>query len=126
MANLKYPFDILNDKDTVTRKEAKALIIKFLKREHCFKEMITECLRCHTHLHSIDEILDNMTDAFSLYECLFYSDRIFPWERATTIDRGNANRYWTKLRDKWWKEIDYPNNPRPIKIIKDTINETKR
>ena len=126
MANLKYPFDILNDKDTVTMKEAKALIIKFLKREHCFKEMITECLRCHTHLHSIDEILDNMTDAFSLYECLFYSDRIFPWERATTIDRGNANRYWTKLRDKWWKEIDYPNNPRPIKIIKDTINETKR
>lgn len=126
MANLKYPFDILNDKDTVTRKEAKALIIKFLKREHCFKEMITECLRCHTHLHSIDEILDNMTDAFSLYECLFYSDRIFPWERATTIDRGNANRYWTKLRDKWWKEIDYPNNPRPIKIIRDTINETKR
>jgi len=115
MANLKYPFDILNDKDAVTRKEAKALIIKFLKREHCFKEMITECLRYHTHLHSIDEILDNMTDAFSLYECLFYSDRIFPWERATTIDKGNANGYWRNLRDKWWKQID---NPRTIKIIR--------
>jgi predicted AAA+ superfamily ATPase len=75
MVNLKYPFDILNDKDTVTRKEAKVLIVKFLKREHCFKEMITECLRYHTHLHSIDEILDNMTDAFSLDEC-FYSIRI--------------------------------------------------
>jgi hypothetical protein len=123
MANLKYPFDILSGKDTVTRKEAKALIIKFLKREHCFKEMITECLWYHPHLHSIDEVLDNMTDASSLYECLFYSDRIFPWECATTIDRGNANKYWTKLRDKWWEQID---NPRRIKIIRDTINETKR
>ena len=116
MANLKYPFDILNSKDTVTRKEAKALIIKFLKREHCFKEMITECLRCHTNLHSIDEILDNMTDTYSLDECLFYSDRIFPWENATTIDRGNVNRFWSKLRDKWWKQIDEDN--RTIEIIR--------
>lgn len=123
MANLKYPFDILNNKDTVTRKEAKALIIKFLKRERCFKEMITECLNYHLHLHTVNEILDNMTDASSLYECLFYSDRIFPWERATTIDRGNANRYWTKLKDKWWKEVD---NPRRIGIIRDTINKTER
>jgi hypothetical protein len=116
MVNLKYPFDILNDKDTVTRKEAKVLIVKFLKREHCFKEMITECLRYHTHLNSIDEILDNMTDAYSLDGCLYYSDRIFPWECATTIDKGNANGYWRNLRDKWWKQIDYS---RTIKIIRD-------
>jgi hypothetical protein len=104
MANLKYPFDILNSKDTVTRKEAKALIIKFLKRERCFKEMITECLNYHLHLHTVDEILDNMTDAFSLDECLFYSDRIFPWEYAKTHSRT----YWSKLRDKWWKKLNYP------------------
>ena len=116
MANLKYPFDILNSKDTVTRKEAKALIIKFLKRERCFKEMITECLNYHSHLHTVDEILDNMTDAFSLDECLFYSERIFPWECATTIDRGNTNGFWPKLRDKWWKQIDEDN--RTIEIIR--------
>jgi hypothetical protein len=61
-----------------------------------------------------------MTDTFSLEECLFYSDRIFPWECATTIDRGNANRFWSKLRDKWWKQIDEEN--RTIEIIRD---ETK-
>lgn len=116
MANLKYPFDILNSKDAVTRKEAKALIIKFLKRECCFKEMITECLNYHWLLHTVDEVLDNMTDTFSLDECLFYSDRIFPWELATTIDRGNVDRFWTKLRDKWWKQIDKYN--RTIVIIR--------
>jgi hypothetical protein len=46
---------------------------------------------------------------------LFYSDRIFPWESATTIDKGNVNGYWRNLRDKWWKQID--ENNRTIEII---------
>lgn len=103
MANLKYPFDILNSKDTVTRKEAKSLIIKFLKREGCFKEMMSECMLYH-HFKTVDQVLDNMVSTAYLCDCLFYSDRIFPWEYAKTHSRT----YWSKLRDKWWNKLNYP------------------
>ena len=102
-----YPFEILDEKTIITKKEAKALIIKFLKREGCFKEMISECMIYH-RFKTVDQVLNNMVNTTYLCDCLFYSDRIFPWDYAKIYHRANADKYWSKLRDKWWKKLNYP------------------
>lgn len=113
---LKYPFDSLEANNAITQKVAKAMIVKFLKREGCFKEVITECLLAHRQLKTVEDALNNMAARHHrLEECLFWSDRIFPWEDAKIYHKGNWDGYWRHLRDKWWKVID--NNGRETIII---------
>ena len=107
-----YPFEILDEKKLITRKEAKALIVKFLKREGCFKEMMSECMLYH-HFKTVDQVLNNMVNTADLCDCLFYSDRTFPWGNAKTHSRT----YWSELRDKWWKKLNYPAKMINIKRI---------
>lgn len=103
---LKYPFDSLEGEEAITQKEAKAMVVKFLKREHCFKELVTECMLAHPQLKTVEDVLNNITEIkHPLSECLFWSDRIFPWEYAKMYHKGNWDGYWRRLRDKWWKSI---------------------
>ena len=105
--NMSYPFERLKDNETITRKEAKAFIVKFLKREGCFKEMVSECMLSH-HFNTVEEVLNNMVKTSYLDDCLFYADRIFSWESAKIYHVANRDGYWSKLRDGWWKAIGYP------------------
>lgn len=101
---LPYPFDMIdpNKRYCISRKLAKALIVKFLKRERIFKELVTECLLYHRHLKTVDDVLENMTHPSQLlYECLFYSKNIFSWEGAKWYHIGNEDYYWTELKEKW-------------------------
>lgn len=101
-----YPFDKLNV-DLVSKKLAKALIVKFLKRERIFYEMITECMLYHG-FNRVEDVLDNMTHGNPLlYECLFYASHTFPWEGAKRYHIGNKDRYWSKLIFKWEKLVGH-------------------
>lgn len=95
-----YPFDKLNV-DFVSKKLAKALIVKFLKRERIFYEMITECMLYHG-FNRVEDVLNNMTLGNPLlYECLYYASNTFPWEGAKRYHIGNKDKYWLKLMIKW-------------------------
>ena len=99
-SDLKYPFDIIKEA-SVTRKQAKALIVKFLKREGCFNDVITDCMRCHPYLETVDDVLNQLTGTFFLKDCLYLSSVMFRWDSSITHDYG----YWLDVRDRWWNAI---------------------
>ena len=102
---LPYPFDILpmrKGSTTISKEMAKALIVKFLKRENIFYEVITECMLSHPQLTTVTEVLENMVKgAPCLHYCLWYSERMFSWSDAQRYHVGNNDNYWSDLLRKW-------------------------
>lgn len=108
---LPYPFDILpmgGRSGTISQKMAKALIVKFLKRERIFYEMMIECMLYHPMLKNVNDVLNNMTiEGTFLYDCLYSSRRMFAWDRAQRYHIENIDKYWSILKDRWVKAIGY-------------------
>lgn len=107
----KYPFDfnkgVYKSKLKVSKKLAKALIVKFLKREHIFKEMVTECMLWDNSLKTVDDVLDRMVQGNPyLMQCLYYSERTFVWSQAKIYHKENLDAFWNRLKDKWACAID--------------------
>lgn len=103
----KYPFDNIPLQDGyVSKKYAKALIIKFLKRERIFKELIAECISYHPFLSTPKDVLDNMVKGTPyLCQCLLPS-RIFSWYGAELYyHQGKIDDYWLYLKSKWDKLV---------------------
>ena len=120
---MPYPFDFIPKSDIclgihkmdISRKLAKALIIKFLKRERVFYEVMIECMLYHPRLKTVDDVLNNMTESNTyLYDSLFSSARMFSWNMAQRYHIGNEDGFWIRLKDKWHAAID---NNWHIKIL---------
>ena len=99
-SDLKYPFDIIKG-NGITREQAKALIVKFLKREGCFNDVITDCMICHPHLETVDDVLNQLTSTYFLKNCLYLSGIMFRWDSSITHNYV----YWLGVRDRWWNAI---------------------
>jgi len=106
----KYPFDAQNYIDLkcnscevhISKKLAKALIVKFLKSQHTFKEFITECQLSNKKLKTVETILNNMVKGKPfLSDCLLDSDRSFTWVGAKVYHECDNDYFWSNLYDEF-------------------------
>lgn len=112
-----YPFDFhLYNNDVkitlgriyISKKLAKALIVKFLKRENIFVEVMEECLLANPNLKNVCDVLENMTkgNQFMLKDCLISSDRIFTWSNARKHHIGDRDFFWYRTFLGKWRPED--------------------
>lgn len=110
----KYPFDCLDKKTKkgnigpihISKKLAKALIVKFLKREHAFDEMMTECMLYDKKLKSVNDVLNNMVRGeVLLSDCLYNADRTFAWSEAQVYHKDGYGIFWSDLHIRWVRAI---------------------
>ena len=110
----RYPFDfhlysnevkITPGKIYISKKLAKALIVKFLKRENIFVEVMEECLLAHPNLKNVCDVLENMTkgNQFMLKDCLIFSDRTFSWPNARKHHIGDIDLFWYRTFFRKWR-----------------------
>lgn len=101
----KYPFDIISRNDTISKKQAKSLILKFLKENNCLKEYVNAWRNYNGREITIKEIIEYGVEI--LYRKRYPLNRLFThvpssfsWTTAELVLRHPRN-FWQKINIKW-------------------------
>lgn len=113
----KYPFDIIDESNRITKKQATSLVLKFLMQHNCTKEYYV----CWKHSQkksgryngkniTIEEIIEygvNWLQKYgyglnSLFICIAAS---FDWLDAQS-NLGFDSHYWLGISDEWKLQLD--------------------
>lgn len=101
----KYPFDIISRNDTISKKQAKSLILKFLKENNCLKEYVDAFRNYNGREITIEEIIEYGVEilfrkGYTLNRLFSHVPSSFSWTNAEIVLKHPRN-FWQNISIKW-------------------------
>ena len=114
----KYPFDIISRNNTISKKQAKSLILKFLKENNCLKEYV-DAWKYTQYTYgdyngreiTIEEIIEYGIEIlfrkrYPLNRLFSHIASSFRWTDAE-FGLKHPRNFWKKISDKWDNKLFY-------------------